>query len=70
MTLLNIGELVKNISPELKTKYPAIPWREIAGFRDITAHKYASLNMRLVWKTAKEKIPELSKSVKEILEQD
>jgi uncharacterized protein with HEPN domain len=30
-----IGEVVKRLSPELIAPYPQIPWRQIAGFRDI-----------------------------------
>ncbi|MEW6625002.1 MAG: HepT-like ribonuclease domain-containing protein [Bacillota bacterium] len=40
MTLINIGELVKNLTEEFKSKYNLIPWRAIAGMRDITVHKY------------------------------
>lgn len=39
MTLINIGELVKNLTPELKDAHREIPWRAISGMRDITAHK-------------------------------
>jgi len=45
MTVINIGELVKNLSDEIRTKYSNIPWRSIAGFRDIAAHKYQTLKM-------------------------
>lgn len=31
MTVLNIGELVKNITEETRKEYPQIPWRAIAG---------------------------------------
>ena len=33
-----IGEAVKRIPEELKTKAPGIPWRRIAGFRDVLVH--------------------------------
>lgn len=67
MTLLNIGELVKVISDESKSENPVVPWKEIAGLRDITAHKYHSLNMERVWGTAKKDIPELKKQILNIL---
>lgn len=33
MTLINIGELVKNLTPELKDAHKEIPWRAISGMR-------------------------------------
>ena len=38
MTVINIGELVKNISDETRMAYKQIPWKQIAGMRDIAAH--------------------------------
>ena len=46
MTLINIGELVKNLTPELKDAHKEIPWRAISGMRDITAHKYQNAPQR------------------------
>ncbi len=53
MTVINIGELVKNLSDECRDEYPAVPWRAIAGFRDIAAHKYQTLRMADVYETVK-----------------
>lgn len=57
MTLINIGELVKNITDELRDAHPEIPWRAIAGLRDITAHKYQTLRMEDVYNTCVEDVP-------------
>lgn len=45
MTVINIGELVKNITDETRMKYRNVPWKAIAGLRDIAAHKYQTLRM-------------------------
>lgn len=62
MTLINIGELVKNLSDEFRMAHNHIPWRAISGLRDITAHKYQTLRMEDVWLTATRDIPQLKKN--------
>jgi len=70
MTVINIGELVKNVTDEIRTKHKDIPWKQIAGFRDITAHKYQTLRMDDVYMTVKVNFPELRNSILEILKED
>jgi len=35
-----IGEAVKNIPVTFKTKYSEIPWKQMAGMRDVLIHEY------------------------------
>lgn len=67
MTFVNIGELVKNLSSDLTSTRRDIPWRNIAGMRDITAHKYQTLNMEDVYTTAVEDIPQLKDAIREMI---
>ncbi len=62
-----IGEAVKRISEEVKISYPQIPWKDIAGMRDKLIHEYFGVDLKRVWKTAKEEIPELKPLFKRIL---
>ena len=57
MTLINIGELVKNITEELKSAHREIPWRAISGMRDVTAHKYQTLRKEDVYSTCVDDMP-------------
>ncbi|MDI6619614.1 MAG: DUF86 domain-containing protein [Clostridiales bacterium] len=67
MTLINIGELVKNITDETKVSYGNIPWREISGLRDITAHKYQTLKMEDVYTTTINDLPRLKIEIAKII---
>lgn len=66
MTVINIGELVKSLSSDIRQQYKTIPWREIAGFRDIAAHKYQTLHMEDVYKTVIDDFPVLADNLKKI----
>ncbi|MCL2019822.1 MAG: DUF86 domain-containing protein [Oscillospiraceae bacterium] len=69
MTLINIGEMVKLLSAEIKQNNPSIPWRSISGLRDVTAHGYQTLRMEDIWETIATETPLLKKRIKEILSQ-
>ena len=59
MSLINIGELVKALPIEYRNAHPEIPWKRIAGMRDLAAHKYQTLDMVAVWNVIQDRIPEL-----------
>ena len=70
MTLINIGELVKNLTSELKDAYKEIPWRAISGMRDITAHKYQTLRKEDVYSTCVDDIPVFENQLKKLVDVD
>ena len=60
MSILNIGELSKNLPLEFKLTYNDIPWKKIAGMRDIAAHGYHVMDDDIIWDVAVKSIPELA----------
>ena len=67
MTVINIGELVKNVTEETRKTNDKIPWRAIAGFRDIAAHKYQTLRMDDVYQTVTEDFGSLRSELENML---
>jgi uncharacterized protein with HEPN domain len=49
-----IGEATKRLSPEFRQTYPNIPWRRMAGFRDILIHSYMTIDISTIWQGIKE----------------
>lgn len=64
-----IGEAAKNLPEDFKNKYPEIPWKKIAGMRDIIVHDYFGLDLKLTWKVANEEIIDLKTRLKSIANQ-
>lgn len=58
-----IGEAVKNIPQEIKDRYSDIPWKQIAGMRDILIHEYWGIDLNLTWNITAKQILELKEKI-------
>jgi len=65
-----IGEAVKNIDDEFRSRFPQIPWKEVAGMRDIIAHEYFGVKLERIWDVVKRDLPGLKNKIKSIIQKE
>jgi len=65
-----IGEASKNIPSEVKDKFPQIPWKKMMGLRNIVAHEYFSIDLKIIWEIASENLPEVKPRIERILKKE
>lgn len=61
-----IGEAVKNLPQEIKTKHREVPWNEICGMRNKAIHEYWGVDEEILWKTIKDDLPVFEKQILKI----
>lgn len=65
-----IGEATKKIPADFKIKWNSISWKNMAGMRDRLIHDYVGINYSIVWDVVKNKIPELSAQINNVIENE
>jgi len=63
-----IGEATKKLSDAIKATEPDIPWRSVAGFRDVLIHDYMGVDVNEVWNVVQNHVPQLYLAITRMLE--
>lgn len=64
-----IGEAVKNLPDSFREKHSNVPWKDIAGMRDVIIHGYFSVDLDTVWKVIEKDFPDLKGKILKIKEE-
>lgn len=67
---ITIGEAAGHVPPEIVARYPAIPWPEMRGLRNIVVHEYTRVDNSVIWRTATQHLPPLVPLLRDILERE
>lgn len=62
-----MGEAAKNVSPGFRAAHPEIPWRKMAGMRDVLVHAYRRVDLAEVWVIATESVPSLIEALEPLV---
>jgi uncharacterized protein with HEPN domain len=65
-----VGEATKQLSPEVRSRHPFVPWRRMAGLRDVLIHQHMGVDLDAVWEVAAHNAPALRAQVEQILASD
>ena len=68
-SMMQIGEMVKRLSHELRTKYDEIEWSGITKFRDILSHNYNNVHLHTFWETTMNETAPLKEQCENILKE-
>ncbi len=58
-----LAESTQRLSEPLKATEPDVPWREIAGFPNVLAHDYLTIDPEAVWSVVEQDLPELAGAI-------
>jgi uncharacterized protein with HEPN domain len=70
MRLQVIGEIINKINKsesELLNNYPQVAWADIIGMRNVISHAYMEIDNIIIYKSCKQEIPVLKKTIEKIL---
>ncbi|QEM68366.1 DUF86 domain-containing protein [Geobacter sp. FeAm09] len=61
-----VGEATKKLSESFRRRFPFIPWKDLAGFRDKLIHQYFGVDLTTVWQSVVDDVPTLLDELKRI----
>ena len=64
--LQTLAESTQRLSQAAKDAEPSVPWRSIAGFRNVLTHGYLSVDLEVVWSVVAQDLPALEEAMRRL----
>lgn len=61
-----LAESSQRVSDSLKSQLPEVPWRDIAGFRNILVHDYLGVDLDAIWLVVERDLPPLKAALERV----
>ena len=65
-----IGEAARRVSEEGRRRWPALPWADIIGMRNVVVHQYDAVDLTIVWRAAHKDVQALIGQLEAIIGAD
>lgn len=62
-----MGEAAKRVPEAYRRAHPQVPWRLMAGFRDVLIHAYEGVDLERVWRIVRHDLPVVKEAIEKIL---
>jgi len=62
-----IGEAARQILPEIRQKYPEIPWGHLVALRNRLTHGYFGVDPEIVWDIVQNELPQVKAKLEWLL---
>lgn len=63
-----LTESSQRLSDDIKATEPQVPWRELAGFRNVIVHGYLGIDLAAVWLVVDQDVPPLAAALARMIE--
>ena len=65
--LQTLTESSQRLSDNIKATEPQVPWRDLAGFRNVIVHGYLGIDLAVVWLVVDQDLPTLAAALDRML---
>jgi uncharacterized protein with HEPN domain len=63
-----VGEAAAQIPEEIRARYPEVPWRDVADFRNRLIHGYDAVDFDILWTIIQSDLPPLIRHLETIID--